>query len=79
MRRRFIQGRLDEPDTLLHDHRVPWQVEINQDVGDLKIDAFGARLGRDDGADLGRIGAETCDGVLISLAWRAVDDADFQF
>jgi hypothetical protein len=44
----FSRESLNTTDPLLNDHRVPRQIVINQDIGDLKIDALGAGLCRDD-------------------------------
>ena len=69
---------LDAPDALLDDHRVPGQVVVHQHIGDLKIDAFRPRFGRDDNVTVGRIFPEPLDGLLVALPGRAIDDTDFQ-
>src|SRR5262245_10241587 len=68
---------LDAADALLYDHWIPGQVVIYQHIGDLKIDTFRSRFGRDDHVAVGRVIPESPDGVLVALSRGTVDDSHF--
>src|SRR5262249_40456513 len=69
---------LDTADALLDDHWVPGQVEVYENISDLKIDALRPRFGRDDDVEVGRVFPESLDGVLVALSGGPVDDTDPQ-
>ena len=67
---------LHASDALLDDHRIPGQVVVDQHVRDLKVDAFGPRLGRHDDVAIRRILPEPLDGLLIAFTGLAIDEFD---
>src|SRR5437660_3472063 len=53
---------IDATDTLLNAHRIPWQIVINADVAELKVNSFTSGFGRNEKAGLRMIAKQplTC-------------------